>query len=175
MWKVLKSEYIIKRPWLTARKEQVQLANGNVMDEYYVLEYPDFVNIIAVTQCEQIVLVRQYRHAVKSEDYELPAGAIEVGETPIEAAKRELLEETGYGNGVWTYFMKSAPNPSSMTNYNHTFLAIGVEEISEPKLESTEELEVCIFNKNDLYNLLQDNKVIQSMMLAPLWKFLSEI
>ena len=63
-WKTLKSEYIIRRPWLTARRDTVELPTGVVNDEYYVLEYPDWINVIAVTPDGRMVFVRQYRHAL---------------------------------------------------------------------------------------------------------------
>ena len=94
-WRVLSSEYLFRRPWLTARKDVVKLPDGRVNPEYYVLEYPDWVNVIALTADGQMILERQYRHGLGKTCYELPCGVIEEGETPLEAAKRELLEETG--------------------------------------------------------------------------------
>ena len=104
-WKVLESEYLIRRPWLTARRDRAELPDGRINNEYYVLEYPDWVNIIAVTEDGDIVLERQYRHGLGNTCYELPCGVIEKGETPLEAAKRELLEETGYAGGQWQEWM----------------------------------------------------------------------
>ena len=98
-WKVLSSEYLIRKPWLTARCDRLELPDGRIMPEYYVLEYPDWVNVIAITKDGKFVMERQYRHALGVEAYELPCGVMENGETPLEAAKRELLEETGYGGG----------------------------------------------------------------------------
>ena len=96
MWKVLFSEYLIKRPWLTVRRDKLQLSTGKIIPEYYVLEYPDWVNVTAITKEGQIVMERQYRHGAGSTNYEIPSGVMEKGETPLEAAQRELLEETGY-------------------------------------------------------------------------------
>ena len=70
-WKTLESEYIIKRPWLTARRDKVQLPTGAVHDEYYVLEYPDWVNVIAITDDGRFVFVRQYRHGLGETSYEI--------------------------------------------------------------------------------------------------------
>lgn len=73
-WKTLKSEYVIRRPWLTARRDMVKLPTGVVNDEYYVLEYPDWVNIIAITREGQFVFVRQYRYALGETSFEICAG-----------------------------------------------------------------------------------------------------
>ena len=96
-WKTLETEYLIREPWLTARRDKVELPTGVVLNDYYVLEYPDWVNTIAITREGDFVLVRQYRHALGITSMELCAGVIEKDETPLEAAQRELLEETGYG------------------------------------------------------------------------------
>ena len=96
-WKVLFSEYLIKRPWLTARRDKVELPDGRVIPEYYVLEYPDWVNVIAIPKEGQFVMERQYRYAIDRICYEIPRGVAEKGETPLEAIQRELKEETGYG------------------------------------------------------------------------------
>ena len=61
-WKLISSEYLFRRPWLTARRDHLQLPNGTDMPEYYVLEYPDWINIIALTRDGQMLLERQYRH-----------------------------------------------------------------------------------------------------------------
>ena len=100
-WKILKSEYLFQRPWLTARRDHIQLPDGRENPEFYVLEYPDWVNVIAITKDGQFVMERQYRHALGKTCYELPCGVMEQGEEPLEAVKRELMEETGYGGGEW--------------------------------------------------------------------------
>ena len=98
-WTVLSSKYLWKRPWLTVRQEHVRLANGLEAPEFYILEYPDWVNVIAITKEGEMVMIRQYRHGVDRCDYELCAGVIEPDEDPEAAARRELLEETGFGGG----------------------------------------------------------------------------
>ncbi len=170
-WKILKSEYLFKRPWLTARLDMVQLPDGRVNPEYYVLEYPDWVNVIAITKDGQFVMERQYRHAAGVTCYELPCGVMEEGETPLEAAKRELLEETGYANGEWTQLMSLSPNSSSVTNMSHSFLAVGVEKVSDQHLDATEDLSVHLLTKEEVWDLLDNNKIIQALMVAPLMKY----
>ena len=98
-WEIIESEYLIRRPWLTARRDRVKLPTGVEIPEYYILEYPDWVNVIAITKEGKFVLVRQYRHGIKETRYEICAGVCETGEEPLLSAQRELYEETGYGNG----------------------------------------------------------------------------
>lgn len=105
-WKILGTRYIIKRPWLTARCDTVQLPNGVINDEYYILEYPTWVNVIAITTDGKFVMARQYRHGLQDVFTELVAGVAEKGETPLEAAKRELAEEAGYGMVSGSCFLR---------------------------------------------------------------------
>ena len=75
-WKVLSSEYLLRRPWLTARLDCVELPDGRVNNEYWVLEYPDWVNVIAITEDGHFIMERQYRHALGNTCYELPCGVM---------------------------------------------------------------------------------------------------
>ena len=93
-WTILKSEYLIRRPWLTARRDHVRFPDGRENPEYYVLEYPDWVNVIAITKDGHFVSVPQYRHALGMTSFELPCCVWDNSKEPLEAIKRELLEET---------------------------------------------------------------------------------
>lgn len=170
-WKVLDREYIIQNPWLTARRDKVELPDGRVIEEYYVLEYPDWVNVIAITKEGLFVIEKQYRHGLGVYSTELPCGVMEKGETPLQAACRELLEETGYGNGEWTELMCIAPNPGSMNNLTHCFLAVGVENIANQSLDATEELTVHLMDESEIRYMLENGQLYQALMIAPLYKF----
>ena len=171
-WKLLESEYLVRRPWLTARRDRLELPDGRIIPEYYVLEYPDWVNVIAITKYGQFVMERQYRHAARKISLELPCGIMEEGETPLEAAQRELLEETGFGGGQWKKLMELSPNPSAMSNTTHCFLAIGVEKIAEQHLDETEELSVLFMTKEEVKRMLNENQICQALMVAPLYKYI---
>ena len=171
-WEILGSEYLIKRPWLTARKDHVRMPSGVENEEYYVLEYPDWVNVIAMNTEGYFVLVRQYRHALRRTSIELPAGVVEQEDTSLlAAAQRELLEETGYGGGEWSEFMVLSANPATHNNLTHTFLARGVHLLGEQHLDATEELSVILLTAAELHDLLESGEIVQALMAAPLWKF----
>lgn len=173
-WKTLRSEYLIRRPWLTARRDTVELPTGAVNDEYYVLEYPDWINVIAVTKEGQMVLVRQYRHGLGQTCFEIVAGVMEQGEDPEVAARRELQEETGYAGGEWRELMVLSPNSSTCTNVTHCYLATGVEKVSGQYLDETEDIDVYLYNKVEVRSMLERGDIKQALMAAPLWRFFAE-
>lgn len=170
-WQTLESEYLIKRPWLTARKDKVKLPDGRTNSEYYVLEYPDWVNVIAITTDDNIILERQWRYALGETSLEIPAGVIEKGESPLVAAKRELAEETGFTGGKWVELMTIAPNPSTNNNRCHCFLAQGVSHTEAQHLDDTEDLEVLLKPQSEVFSMLRQGLFCQAMMVAPLWRY----
>lgn len=173
-YKLLDSQYIIRRPWLTARRDKVQLPTGKVNDEYYVLEYPDWVNTIAITDEGEFLLIRQYRHALGCTSFEICAGVMEQGETPEQAARRELLEETGYAGGTWTETMQICANASTNNNLTHCFLATGVKKVADQHLDETEDLEYHLFSRDEVYAMLCRGDFVQATMLAPMWRYFAE-
>lgn len=117
---------------------------------------------------------RQYRHGLQWIGYEICAGVCEKGETPLEAAQRELLEETGFGGGVWTPHMTISGNTSTMTNLTHCFVATGVERVSAPHQEATEDISIHLLTLEEVRGLLVNDQIRQSLMAAPLWKYFAE-
>ena len=170
-WEVLKSEYVNKEPWLTARRDHVKLPTGAEIEKFYVLEYPDFCNVIAITEDGKMLMERQYRHAQRLTAYEIPAGCVEEGEDPMEAAKRELYEETGYTGGEWSHFMTLSPNAGACNNYSHTFIAKGVKQTSTQHLEKSEDIKIKLMDPEEVLELLKKDELHQAMMAAPLWKY----
>lgn len=170
-WKVLSSEYLIKRPWLTARKDVLQLPDGRINPEFYVLEYPSWVNVIAITEEGRFVMVRQYRHGLGRMSTELCAGVVEDGEEPEAAGRRELEEETGYTSGRWSLQCVISGNPSTTNNLTYCYLAEGVRQTTEQHLDPTESITVLTMSREELMELMMSDDMKQSLMLAPLWRY----
>ena len=174
-WKVLNSEYLAHEPWFTVRREAVELPGGARIPSYYVLEYPDWVNVIAITKEGKFVFIDQYRHGLGETDYEIPAGVAEPDDASmLAAAQRELAEETGYGGGQWRELMVVAPNPSTQNNLTYCYLATGVERLSEQHLDATEDIRVHLFSGAEVRELLESGRIRQALMAAPLWRYAAE-
>lgn len=169
-WRLIDTEYLFRRPWLTVRRDTVELPNGTVHPEYYVLEYPKWINVIAITGDGRYVMVKQYRHGLGVVATELCAGVVEDGEEPLDGAKRELLEETGYAGGEWELSMVISANPGSQNNLAYCYTARGVEKVSAQHLDDTEDINVELLTEADMREMLLSDDIKQSLMAAPLWK-----
>lgn len=173
-WKVLSSKQLIHiGPWLNVRQELVELPNGTQIPTWFIMDFPDWINVIAITKEGEMVMIDQYRHAIGETHYELVAGVVDEGEEPLHAAQRELMEETGFGGGEWSEFMVLSPNPTNHSNMSYTFLATGVERISDQQQEATEDIHVHVMTREDVLELLNNGEIIQALHAAPLWKYFS--
>lgn len=166
-WKVLESEYLFnKKPWLTVRKDVCELPNGKQMPAYYVIEYPTWATVFALTKDKKVVMVRQYRHGLGVISIETPGGVVDEGEDPSAAVARELKEETGYVAEKVEPLGKVSGNPATTNNYMYMFLATGCEKVEEQSLDETEDVEVLVYSLEEIKQLIRDNKIVQSLHLS---------
>ena len=169
-WKLLQSAYIIQDRWLSLRADTCQLPNGRTVAPYYVLEYPPWVNVVALTKDEHVVLVRQYRHGVQQTVVELPSGTVEQTDaSPLAAMKRELLEETGYAGEVWYETGKLSPNSANHTNLTYCFLAMGVTRIAEPLADDTEHIETVFMPLVEVVRVASNGGLLQALHIGALF------
>lgn len=165
-WKVYSSRYLLKRPWLRLREDHVVLPSGVEMEEFHVAEYPDWACVLCLTAGRQMVLAEQYRHGVAQLSLELPAGAIDRNEQPLDAARRELLEETGYEAKDWTLLGRCAQDPGRQNNFAHLFLAQDAERVAAPKPDRGEQIVVRLFELDEAVRLAESGAIIHGIHLA---------
>lgn len=139
------------------------MPDGKVVPAFYVNEYPDWTNALALTKEGKVLMVKQYRHGIGEESYEVPGGVVDDGESPEEAISRELLEETGYQFEKIEYLARVSANASTTNNYTHFYLATGGEKVRDQKLDDLEELEVMEISIDELKQWIKDNKMVQSL------------
>lgn len=140
-WRVTASRYIHKDRWISLRADDCVTDEGAVVAPYYILEYPDWVELVALDADNNVLLVKQYRHGLGGISTELPAGGMDPGETdPVAAAARELREETGC-SGTFSLVGESRPNAGTHSNRTHIVLARDVVRVTEPKDDPSERIE----------------------------------
>lgn len=165
-WKRLRSERLLETPYFALRSDRLRLPGGAVKDPYYVVERPDAAIIFPLTGEGEVVLVRQYRPPLERMELGLPAGLVEEGEKPEAAARRELLEETGYSGDQWEPLGSLASSPSLKDNWAYLFLARDVEETAAPDPDEHELVEVVRVPLLELQNLVRSGEIVSSSGVA---------
>lgn len=175
-WVIESSRTIFRDRWLSVRADRCRMPDGREVEPYYVLEYPDWVNVVAVTESQGVVLVRQYRHGVGRVLLELPSGVVETADgDPVETARRELLEETGYTSDSFRLTGVLSANPATHSNRAHCFLATGCRKVAEPKLDEIEELEVVVKPLDRLGRLARDGALLQALHVSSVFFALADL
>lgn len=133
---------------------------------FFVVEANDWMNVIPITRDGRIVCVHQYRHGTEEVSLEIPGGVIDDGESPLEAAHRELLEETGYEAETIEQIGVVAPNPAIQNNRCYTFLARNVREVRKPRLDAMEDIAVELVDPADVPGLIAAGMINHGLVVG---------
>jgi NTP pyrophosphohydrolases including oxidative damage repair enzymes len=147
-------------------REDVSRRSDGVTGSFFVLENSDWVNIIAVTKDGDVVMIEQFRHGMESVILEIPGGMVDENESPENAAKRELLEETGYSSQNWVLLGKSYPNPAVQNNSLYHYLALDCEKNSEVSFDEHENIISRLMPLADIYSAITTGKITHSLVVA---------
>jgi ADP-ribose pyrophosphatase len=166
-WSHISTKYIHREKWFNLRADKLLKGNGQTMEPYYVFEFTDWATVLPVTTDGKVVLVRQYRYGLGQWSIEVPGGIMDPHETdPLEAAKRELQEETGYTCSHIEQVAVIAPNPATQNNRMYCYLATGCELTHAQHFDENEELEVLLVSMEELKTMLRENKILQSLHVS---------
>ncbi len=142
-WTVLESRTLVRDRWIDLRVERLRTGAGVEISPWYVLGYPDWAIVVALTDDDRLVLVRQWRHAAGAWCLELPGGVVDPADAdPLAGARRELREETGHAAREWRYLYAGYPNPAIQSNRLHVVLATGAEAVAATAHEPGETIQV---------------------------------
>lgn len=169
-WKVLETSYVL--PYI--RVDQCELHNGRLLD-CQLLEFNDEILVFAMTKEQEVVLIRQYRHGAGKVIMELPGGSVDEGESPLDAAKRELMEETGHSSDAWLELGCSSPNPAIYRNKIYSFLAMDASPTGKQSADDAEAVEVLLMPLDDFIAFARSGEFIHSLNIAALFFVLSHL
>jgi ADP-ribose pyrophosphatase len=163
-WEIVESKEIADCRVFKVREDLSQ--NGDKRAKFYVIENTDWVNVVAITKDERIVLIEQFRHGIGEITLEIPGGMIDGDESPETAARRELLEETGFSAKEFVLLGKSRPNPAIQNNWVHHFAALGAEKYEEVKFDEHESVITKLCPIDSIPNLMKSGEITHSLVLA---------
>lgn len=159
-WQILQSQNAFASPYFTVRRDVCKLPDGQVIDDYYVVEQPDVGAVFGLTAEHELILVEQYKHGIGQVCLELPAGIFdnEAGD-PLAEARREFVEETGYDAATYHPIATYIADPSRTNNRLHLFAAVDVYRVGEQHLDSTESITVHRVPIERVFDLIRNGKI----------------
>jgi 8-oxo-dGTP pyrophosphatase MutT (NUDIX family) len=152
--------------------ESAASKDGRALSPVYTLDHPDWCNVIAITDDDRVVLVRQLRFGTRETSLELPGGMIDAGEDPAAAALRELREESGWEAARAELVIVTRPNPSLQGNRMHSFVARGARFAGAPMFDEHEECETVLAALSDVARMLDEGEIVHALDHVALSTFL---
>ncbi len=177
VWKRVSAEHIVNNQWFDFRRAAYRVPDGTVIGPFYQYSRRSYVVIIAEDEEGNLICVKQFRHGIEKVTVEFPAGGIEredgkeygnpfsedVCEEALEAAKRELSEETGYVSDDWTHLITVPSNATIADNYAFIYYAKNCKKAGEPHLDDTEYLEQEIYNPEEIDEMIRTGEFAQAI------------
>lgn len=173
-WSIVKENKEYKTPIFNLLKRTMRLEAEDESNsgDFYVLDAPEWINVIAITSQKEILLVEQYRYGTEEPTLEIPGGMVDDGEDPLGGAKRELLEETGYRSESWSSLGKVSSNPAIMNNYTHMYLAENCVFEGAENPDIHERINVHKMPVDDFLELVKDGTVHHAIVVAAVARYL---
>ncbi len=136
------------------------------VDDFYILESPDWVNIIPLTPDGRVVMIEQYRFGSDAVTLEVPGGIMNAGERPEESARREMIEETGYDAPGILRIGTNEPNPAFLRNRCSSFLAVGALPTAETRFDEHENIRVRLVPLAEIPGMIREGIITHSLVIV---------
>lgn len=167
-WKVKSSEFIFRTGIFALKRYTCVHPAKKEKHDFYILDTPDWINVVALDEAGNFIFVLQHRLGTDKLTLETPAGLVERGEDPLDAAVRELREETGYDAGSIVLMKKLAANPAIMNNYIYFFLAENCRKSGTQNLDKAEDIDVKIYSRGEVCAMLSDGTIDHAIIVTAL-------
>ncbi len=173
-WQVVSSQRDRSYRVFSLRTDRAVSPRTGKEHPFFILESSPWVNVIPLTPQKEVVLVRQYRHGTQRVTLEIPGGLVEASDSPEGAAKRELLEETGYGSEEIVSLGLVHPNPAIQNNACHTYLAKDVYPRGEQNQDDREDIEVVLRPLSEIPHIFKKGEITHALVLAAFYRYFME-
>lgn len=170
-WPTIETKNILKAHIFRYIQVSRQSPSSKKIGEFDIVQCANWVNVVAITPEQKIVLIKQFRHGTDNYTTEIPGGAINYNEDPLVGAKRELEEETGYTSERWSLLGKVDVNPAFMTNTSATYLALDAVKSSQQNLDPFEEIEVFLDDVQNINELIKKGEITHSLVVTAIYLY----
>ena len=165
-WPLLADEEVLQTPVFTLRRHRCRSPKDGRPRDFTVLAVREWVQVLAITEGHQVLLVRQFREGARSFSLELPGGVQEAGQSLEETARRELMEETGYSAASWRHLASFKPNPAIQNNGAHLFVAEGARLTGPTDFDENEDLDLISVPLDSLKGMVLNGAIDHVIMAA---------
>lgn len=167
-WEVQPGKVVLKTPVVTINAGPVICKRSGKKKDFYLFDFPDWVNIVALTPDKRLVLIRQFRYGTGKVEIEIPGGMVNSGEHPLAAGCRELLEETGYAGSAARIIGKVCPNPAIQRNACYTVLVENAQRVAEPAFDEMEDIVCAVYSEAEVRELVETGELNHGLVLNAL-------
>jgi 8-oxo-dGTP pyrophosphatase MutT (NUDIX family) len=168
-WQVIADEHLQDCKVFDVHRVTMKSPATGENHPFYRIESPEWVNVAALTSDDELVMIRQFRHGLRDVTLEVPGGLVDAGESPADAAGRELLEETGYRAGRLESLGSVNPNPALFANRVHMWVALDCECVAPIRNSSTEETTVELLPLSDVSATIRAGAIDHALVVATLY------
>ncbi len=165
-WQSLEEKTLLETPVFDIKRRRAILNRENLEGAFYLIQAPAWVNILATTEDGRVILVEQYRHGIEEPTIEIPGGVVDQNENPQKAARRELLEETGYRVQRLHYLGKVSSNPALFTNYTHMYWGEDCRRHQSASTDRHEFIKTHLMPEDTFFERVKNGEIHHALVVA---------